>query len=65
MLPRQPRWDWQPVRPRDVDRQTYSAALRELIDRRLAWREQYEHARDHTGPPDTANHSATGTGQGG
>jgi hypothetical protein len=55
----QPRWRWDPVSPKDTDAPTYRQALTESIDQRLAWREQYEHARDGTGPPHITSHSAT------
>jgi hypothetical protein len=45
------RYAWEAVRPMDSDAPTYRRALTQMINRRLAWREQYERARDSTGPP--------------
>jgi hypothetical protein len=55
-----PRYCWESIRPTDTDAPTYRRALTKLITQCLAWREQYERARDGTGPPDIASHSATG-----
>jgi hypothetical protein len=59
-----PRYAWEAVRPMDSDAPTYRRALARMINRRLAWREQYEAARDGTGPPAALSHSATASMEG-
>jgi hypothetical protein len=54
-----PRWVWEPADPTSLGPGAYRQALTNSIRQRVAWREQYEVARDGTGPPDAVSHSAT------
>jgi hypothetical protein len=55
-----PRWAWEPLDPTTLGPGAYRQALTESIRQRVAWRSQYEQARDATGPPGVVvSHSAT------
>ncbi len=54
-----PRWTWEPLDPTKLGPGAYRRALTESIRQRITWRDQYQQARDSTGPPDTTTHSAT------
>ncbi|NDL58878.1 replication initiator [Phytoactinopolyspora mesophila] len=53
-----PRYVWSPVRPGEADAPSYLRLIAHAINRRQAWREQYEQAKQRAGPPDP-NLSAT------
>ena len=53
-----PRWVWQALDPTRLGPGAYRQALAESIRQRVAWRDQYQRARDGTGPPGTTSHSA-------
>ncbi|HYU02898.1 MAG TPA: replication initiator, partial [Jatrophihabitantaceae bacterium] len=55
----EPRWLYQPVNPGELHGEEYRQALVASVQQRVAWRDQYQRARDGTGPPDTTSHSAT------
>jgi hypothetical protein len=54
-----PRWVWQPLDPTMLGPGAYRQALSESVRQRVAWRDQYQQARDSTGPPGAPIHSAT------
>jgi hypothetical protein len=53
-----PRWVWEPLDPTTLGPGAYRQALSESVRQRVAWRNQYERARDSTGPPGIPIHSA-------
>jgi len=59
-----PRWRWEALDPTKLGPGAYRAALTDSVRQRVAWREQYECARDGTGPPASIRCSATASGEG-
>jgi hypothetical protein len=55
----EPRWIYQPVNPGELHGDQYRRTLAESVRQRVTWREQYQRARDSTGPPDDTTRSAT------
>lgn len=59
-----PRWMWEALDPTKLGPGAYRHALTDSVRQRVAWREQYEQARDGTGPPAVLGRSATASGKG-
>jgi hypothetical protein len=59
-----PRWLWEALDPTKLGPGAYRHALTESVRQRVAWREQYEAARDGIGPPTALSHSATPSTEG-
>ncbi len=55
----EPRWIYEPINPGELPGDQYQQALIASVARRVAWREQYQRARDGTGLPTVTSHSAT------
>lgn len=55
----EPRWIYEPVNPGELPGDQYRQALIASVNRRVAWREQYQRARDGTTSPAVTSRSAT------